>query len=76
MHNTSLPTLPRDYSNERKTIRETAKVCENNWVRRTAGVKGIDKRRMEELREEAGVRKSHEEAGQYPAKVGCTCGKN
>ena len=27
------------------------KVCENNWVRRTAGVKRINKRRIEELRE-------------------------
>ena len=31
---------------------ERLRVCENNWVRRIAGVKRIDKRRMEELREE------------------------
>ena len=30
-------------------------VCENNWVRRIAGVKRRDKRRMEELRVEVGV---------------------
>ena len=33
-------------------------VCENNWVRRIAGVKRINKRRMEELREEVGVKES------------------
>ena len=32
-------------------------------------MKRIDKRRMEELREEAGVREYHEEAGEEPAKV-------
>ena len=40
------------------------------------GVKRIDKRRMEELREEVGVRESHEEAGEELAKVGWTCGNN
>ena len=35
------------------------KVCENNWKKgRTVGVKRIDKRRMEELREEFDVRES------------------
>ena len=51
-------------------------VCENNWVRRIVEVKGIDDRRMEALREEVSVRESHEEAGEEPAKVGWTCGKN
>ena len=37
---------------------EKLQVCENNWVRRIAGVKRIDKRRMEELREEVGVKES------------------
>ena len=37
---------------------EELQVCENNWIRRIAGVKRIDKRRMEELREEVGVRES------------------
>ena len=38
---------------------ERLKICENNWKkRRTVGVKRIDKRRMEELREEFGARKS------------------
>ena len=35
---------------------ERLQVCENNWVRRIAGVKRIDKLRMEELREEVGER--------------------
>ena len=35
---------------------EKLQVCENNLVRRNAGVKRIDKRRMEELKEEVGVR--------------------
>ena len=39
------------------------------------GMKRIEKRRMEELRKE-GVRESHEEAGEKPAKVGWTCGKS
>ena len=32
-------------------------VCENNWVRRIAGVKRMDRRRMAELREEVGIQK-------------------
>ena len=31
---------------------------------------------MEELREEVGVREAHKEAGEEPAKVGWTRGKN
>ncbi len=30
---------------------------ENNWVRRIAGVKRVDRRRMDELREEVGIQK-------------------
>ena len=45
-------------------------------MKKIAVVKRKDKRRMEELREEVGVRESHEEAGEEPAKVGWTCGKN
>ena len=37
---------------------EKLQVCKNNQVRRIAGVKRIDKRRMEELTEEVGVRES------------------
>ena len=37
---------------------ERLQVCENNWVRKIAGVKRIDKRRMEKLREEVGVKES------------------
>ena len=32
-------------------------VCENKWVRRIAGVKRVDRRRMDELREEVGIQK-------------------
>ena len=32
-------------------------VCENSWVRRIAGVKRLDRRRMDELREEVGIEK-------------------
>ena len=46
---------------------EKLQVCENNWVRRIAGVKGIDKGRMGEPRDEV---------GEEPAKVGWTRGKN
>ena len=55
---------------------EKLQVCENNCVTRTAGVKRIDKRRMNKPREEVGERESHEEAGEEPAKVGWRCGKN
>ena len=34
------------------TEKQQEDVCENNWVRRIAGVKRIYKRRMKELREE------------------------
>ena len=37
---------------------EKLQVYENNWQRRITGVKIIDKRRMEELMEEVGVRES------------------
>ena len=37
---------------------EKLQVCDNNLVKRMAGVKKIDKRRMEELREEVGVKES------------------
>ena len=55
---------------------ERLQVCENSWERRIAGVKRIDKRRMEALMEEVGVRESHKEAGEELAKMGWTCGKN
>ena len=42
----------------REKQQEKLQVCETNWVRRIAGVKRIDKLRMEELREEVGVRES------------------
>ena len=37
---------------------EKLQVCENKCVKRIAGVKRIDKRRMEELREEVGVKET------------------
>ena len=37
-----------------KKRKERLQVCEKNWMRRIAGVKRIDKRRMEELSEEVG----------------------
>ena len=56
---------------------ESLQVCENNRMRRIAGVKRTDKRRMEELREEVGVKRSLSmEVGEEPAKVGWTCRKN
>ena len=33
-------------------------VCENNWIRKIAGLKRADRRRVVELREEAGVQRS------------------
>ena len=33
-------------------------VCENNWIRRIPGVRGIERRRMNDLREEFGTIKS------------------
>ena len=41
-----------------ETQQEKLQVCENNWIRRIAGIQRIDKRRMEELREEVDVRES------------------
>ena len=32
-------------------------VCENNWMGRIAGVKRVDRRRMDELKEEVGIQK-------------------
>ena len=31
-------------------------VCENNWTRRIAGVKRVERRRMKDLREEVGTK--------------------
>ena len=53
-----------------KKQQEKLQVCKNNWVRRIAGVKRIDERRMEEQREEVGVKEFQEEAGEAPGKVG------
>ena len=31
-------------------------VCENNWIRRIAGVKRVERRRMKDLREKVGTK--------------------
>ena len=43
-----------------RTGKEQEKVqfCENNWIRRIVGVKRANKRRMDELRVEVGVRET------------------
>ena len=58
MYNASLPIRPRDNGDDRKKQKEKLQVCENNWVRKIAGVKRIDKRRMVKLKVEDGVRES------------------
>ena len=45
-----LDTLPVSEKHQHRL-----QVCENNWVRRIAGVKRVDRRRMDELREEVGI---------------------
>ena len=46
-------------------------VCENNWVRRIAGVKRVDRREMEEV----GVQTSlTRRIGEIPAEMGWTLG--
>ena len=57
MHNTSIPIRPREHGDD-KNQQERLQVSENNWVRRIVGVKRINKRRMEELREEVSVKES------------------
>ena len=47
-----LETLPVSEKHQHRL-----QVCENNWVRRIAGVKRMDRRRMDELREEVGIQK-------------------
>ena len=32
------------------------KVCENNWIRRIAGVRRVERRGMKDLREEVGTK--------------------
>ena len=47
-----LETLPVSEKHQHRL-----QVCENNWVRRIATVKRVDRRRMDELREEVGKHK-------------------
>ena len=56
MCNAGLPLRPGDGGTDREQQR--LQVCEKNWVRRIAGVKRVDIRRMDELREEIGVQMS------------------
>ena len=52
-----MPVRNGNLGNDR-TITTKAAVCENNWVRKIAGVTRADRRRMVELREETGVQRS------------------
>ena len=45
-----LETLPVSEKHQHRL-----QVCENNWVRRIVGVKRVDRRRMDELREEVDI---------------------
>ncbi len=47
-----LETLPVSEKHQHRL-----QVCENNWVRRISGVKRVDRRRMDEPREEVGIQK-------------------
>ena len=47
-----LETLPVSEKHQHRL-----QVCDNNWVRRIAGVKRVDRSRMDELREEVGIQK-------------------
>ena len=47
-----LETLPVSEKHQHRL-----QVCENNWVRRIAGLKRVYRRRMDELREEVGIQK-------------------
>ena len=58
MHNTSISLYGLETMAMTEKQQEKVQVCDNNWLRRIAGVTIIDKRRMEELREEVGVRES------------------
>ena len=50
-------------------------VCENNWIRRIVGVKRVDRRRMDELREEIWCADEFDgEIGEIPAEMGRTLG--
>ena len=53
MHNIRLETMAMMEKHQEKL-----QVCKNDWVRRIAGLKRIDKQRMEELWEEVGARES------------------
>ena len=52
---------------------EKLQVCENNWVRRIAGVKRIDAKNGGA---EGGSWCERQDAGEEPVKVGWTRGKN
>ena len=58
MYNTSISLYGLETMAMTEKQQEKLQVCDNNWLRRIAGVTRIDKRRMEELREEVGVRES------------------
>ena len=58
MHNTSISLYGLETMAMTEKQQDKLQVCDNNWLRRIAGVTRIDKRRMEELREEVGVREN------------------
>ena len=41
-----------------KTQQQRLQVCENNWMRRIAGVKRVDRRRLVDIREDIGMYRS------------------
>ena len=70
-----LETLPLSEKHQHRL-----QVCENNWVRRIAGVKRVDRRRMDEPREEVGIPKCLMgrlvKIGEESVEVGRTCRTN
>ena len=53
--NTGLPLWPGDMVALTERQQQRLQVCKNNWVRRIAGVKRVDRRKMDEPRVEIGV---------------------
>ena len=58
------------------TDNEAGHVPENNWVRNICGVKREDRSKMNELREETGVKTHKEESNRKQNETGKARGKN
>ena len=56
--NAGLPLRPGDDLALTEKQQQRLQVCQKNWVSRIAGVKRVDRRRMDDLREEIGVQMS------------------